>query len=205
MATRRLVMSAALRRSFRATNASAAIAPGAPCLLRAALSTASQGPRAKTTTTTASRTAIIRRITPGTATSVRWSSDSAAASKIWTFEEINKAIASPTSTPKVTIIDTREPSELSQTGRIPGALNIPIASAPDSFHIGADEFQDRFGFERPEVPADDDDVSEIVFYCKAGVRSRAAAQIAREAGYKNVGEYPGSWLDWVEKGGKVER
>lgn len=45
---------------------------------------------------------------------------------------------------------------------------------------------------------------ELVFYCKAGVRSRAAARLAKEAGWTNVGEYPGSWMDWVEKGGKVE-
>lgn len=44
---------------------------------------------------------------------------------------------------------------------------------------------------------------EVVFYCKSGVRSRAAAELARQAGYECVGEYPGSWLDWVKKGGEV--
>ena len=33
------------------------------------------------------------------------------------------------------------------------------------------------------------------------MRSRAAASIARQAGYTNVGEYPGSWNDWVAQGG----
>jgi rhodanese-related sulfurtransferase len=93
----------------------------------------------------------------------------------------------------------REPSELLETGRIPGAINIPIKSAPDSFHISDEEFEDRFGHSRPARDA------EVVFYCKAGVRSRGAAGLAREAGWTNVGEYPGSWLDWFEKGGKVER
>jgi rhodanese-related sulfurtransferase len=45
----------------------------------------------------------------------------------------------------------------------------------------------------------------VVFYCKAGVRSRGAAGIARDAGWTKVGEYPGSWMDWFEKNGKVER
>lgn len=45
----------------------------------------------------------------------------------------------------------------------------------------------------------------MVFYCKAGVRSRAAAGLAREAGWKNTGEYRGAWSEWFEKGGKVER
>ncbi|KAK3324244.1 Rhodanese-like domain-containing protein, partial [Cercophora scortea] len=95
--------------------------------------------------------------------------------------------------------DTREPGELQDTGRIPGAINIPIKTAPDSFHISADEFEDRFGYPRPAPDA------EVIFYCRSGVRSRAAAGLARDAGWTNVGEYPGSWLDWAAKGGKVER
>lgn len=98
-----------------------------------------------------------------------------------------------------TFTDVREPGELQQTGRIPHAINIPINSAPDSFHITPEEFEDRFGFPRPPKDA------EVVFYCKAGVRSRGAAGIARDAGWTKVGEYPGSWMDWFERNGKVER
>ena len=47
--------------------------------------------------------------------------------------------------------------------------------------------------------------TEVIFYCKAGVRSRAAAGMAREAGYERVGEYPGSWMDWERKGGERGR
>ena len=95
--------------------------------------------------------------------------------------------------------DTREPGELQQTGRIPGAVNIPITSSPDSFHIGEEEFEDRFGYPRPGKN------DEVVFYCKAGVRSRGAAGLAKEAGWTKVGEYPGSWIDWAERGGDVQR
>lgn len=45
---------------------------------------------------------------------------------------------------------------------------------------------------------------EVVFYCKAGVRSSAAAGLAQQAGYEKVGEYRGSWLDWAAKGGKIQ-
>jgi rhodanese-related sulfurtransferase len=47
----------------------------------------------------------------------------------------------------------------------------------------------------------------MVFYCKAGVRAQAAAQMAVQAGYDpaSVGVYYGSWLDWAKNGGKVER
>ncbi|KAI8628260.1 Rhodanese-like domain-containing protein [Xylariaceae sp. FL1651] len=133
---------------------------------------------------------------------VRWSTTSATGSKIWTFEEIqslSSSSSSPSTDPKVTLIDVREPSELKSTGRIPGAVNIPITTSPDSFHLTPEEFEDRFGFARP---GPDD---EVVFYCKAGVRSRAAAGIAREAGWRHVGEYPGSWIEWSGKGGAVER
>ena len=41
----------------------------------------------------------------------------------------------------------------------------------------------------------------MVFFCKAGVRSRSAAGLAGQAGYENVGEYKGSWLDWERRGG----
>lgn len=44
----------------------------------------------------------------------------------------------------------------------------------------------------------------MVFYCKAGVRSRAAAELAKQAGWKAVGEYPGSWMDWEKNDGAKE-
>lgn len=96
------------------------------------------------------------------------------------------------------LIDTREPGELETTGTIPGSINIPITSKPDSFYISAEEFEDRFGFERPGKE------QEVVFYCKAGVRSRAAAELAKQAGWEKVGEYAGSWLDWEKNGGRKE-
>jgi len=78
-------------------------------------------------------------------------------------------------------------------GAIPSAINLPIASAPDALTLPADEFEDRFGFQKPAAE------QELVFYCKAGIRSSAAAQVAKEVGYKKVGEYRGSWDDWVRK------
>jgi rhodanese-related sulfurtransferase len=77
-------------------------------------------------------------------------------------------------------------------------VNIPITTSPDAFFISAEEFEDRFGFERPGTE------KEVVFYCRSGVRSRAAAELARQAGWGAVGEYPGSWTEWAEKGGVKE-
>ncbi|KAI0425550.1 Rhodanese-like domain-containing protein [Xylaria sp. FL1042] len=195
---RRILTSSALRPYLRtsavASNGRAATA-AASSSVRAAFSSRSYG----ATTIGVGRTAQRQRQTTSTPVRnvVRWSTTSATGSKIWTFDEIKSLTTTPS--PKPTLIDVREPSELSSTGWIPGALNIPITTSPDSFNISAEEFEDRFGFARPEKDA------EVVFYCKAGVRSRAAAGMAREAGWKDVGEFPGSWVEWHGKGGDVER
>lgn len=104
---------------------------------------------------------------------------------------------SPSHTP-VILIDVREPAELTGTGIIPSAINIPLASQPDAMYLTADEFETRFGFPKPSADAD----QQIVFYCKAGVRAKAAAQLAVQAGYnpEQLGVYDGSWLDWEKKG-----
>lgn len=99
----------------------------------------------------------------------------------------------------IVLIDVREPNELASTGRIPGAINIPVTTAPEAFFLSEEEFEDKFGFERPRKDA------EVVFYCRAGVRSKAAAALAQRAGWEKIGEFPGSWLVWAEKGGKVDR
>ena len=92
----------------------------------------------------------------------------------------------------------REPGELRATGKIPGAVNIPITSAVQSFHVSDADFEDMYGFPRP--PRD----ATLLFYCKAGVRARSAAGLAQDAGWVSVAEYPGSWLDWEARGGPVE-
>lgn len=48
-------------------------------------------------------------------------------------------------------------------------------------------------------------VEEVVFYCKAGVRSRAAARMAREWAGIRVGDMKGGWMEWEGKGGAIER
>lgn len=92
----------------------------------------------------------------------------------------------------------REPSEFA-AGHIPSALNMPITSNPEALFLAPEEFEDRFGFEKPDTKGD-----EVVFYCKSGVRSGAAAKFAMQSGYESVGEYKGSWLDWEKHGGPRE-
>ncbi|KAH8597250.1 Rhodanese-like domain-containing protein [Bisporella sp. PMI_857] len=117
-------------------------------------------------------------------------------SKIYTFADVQSFISFPS--PDRVLIDTREPHELKSTGTIPSSINIPVTTQPDAFFITEEEFEDRFGVERPTKE------TEVVFYCRAGVRSKAAAELARQAGWQKVSEYSGSWLDWEKNGGQVE-
>ena len=61
-----------------------------------------------------------------------------------------------------------------------------------------DEFLARFGWRKPRKD------EEVVFYCRAGVRSSAAAKLAVKVGWEKVGEYRGSWLEWEKRGGEKE-
>ncbi|KAJ6125246.1 hypothetical protein N7471_012563 [Penicillium samsonianum] len=143
----------------------------------------------------------------------RWNSDDAGPVKLreWGFEDINAAL--PTSTPDspthkpIILIDVREPAELKGTGVIPSAVCIPIASQGDALYLTPDEFETRFGFAKPDPAEGEGEPAQMVFYCKAGVRAKAAAQMAVQAGYDpaNIGVYMGSWLDWERHGGKVEK
>jgi rhodanese-related sulfurtransferase len=74
------------------------------------------------------------------------------------------------------LIDVREPHEF-EKNTIPTAINLPITSHPDALLLSEEEFQDQFNFAKPPLN------KEVVFFCKAGVRSSAAAGIARQAGY----------------------
>ncbi|KAL1881731.1 RNA polymerase C-22 sterol desaturase [Paecilomyces lecythidis] len=137
---------------------------------------------------------------------VRWQSQKGEGEtpelKRWGFEDINAALPRG----DAILIDVREPVELTSTGIIPSAVSIPLASQPDALFLTPEEFETRFGFPKPGV-SEEEAKRNVVFYCKAGVRARAAAQLAAQAGYDpaRIGVYDGSWLDWAEHGGKVEK
>lgn len=116
----------------------------------------------------------------------------------YTFAEIQSLTQSPS--PHRILIDVRELNELKDSGRIPTALNLPLKTSPDFMFLDAEEFEDRFG--RPR-PGNED---EVIFYCRSGVRSKAAAELAKQAGFgATVSEFPGSWLEWEKNGGEAER
>ncbi|KAE8373139.1 Rhodanese-like domain-containing protein [Aspergillus bertholletiae] len=150
----------------------------------------------------------VRRLkfTPAQPAFRRWKSDGEPALKQWGFEDINASLpTSPGTKPQknLILVDVREPAELNSTGIIPTAVSVPLASQPDAFFLTPEEFEARFGYPKPGAREDGD----IVFYCKAGVRAKAAAQLAVQAGYdaERIGVYDGSWLDWADKKGRVEK
>lgn len=76
----------------------------------------------------------------------------------------------------VQLIDVREPFEWS-IGAIPGARHLPLATLPDA--IGTL-----------------DPVRETIVYCKGGTRSRQAAALLVERGFREVGNLTGGILAW---------
>lgn len=117
---------------------------------------------------------------------------STSASKVYKFEDIRSLVQKPN--PQKILVDVREPSELQQY-KLPTAINIPLKSAPGALGLSPDEFQDVFDFEKPKTE------KELIFFCAAGVRAKAAEELAKSYGYENTGVYPGSIHEWLERGG----
>jgi thiosulfate/3-mercaptopyruvate sulfurtransferase len=115
-----------------------------------------------------------------------------------TKEEVRERVQSKGS--GTVIIDSRDPEEYRGTavmgiprgGHIPGAVNIPWNSffKDDGTIKSQDEM--RKVFEAKGITPD----KEIVTYCTAGVRAAHLFLTLKLAGYPNVKNYPGSWLEW---------
>ncbi|TFK76870.1 Rhodanese-like protein, partial [Pluteus cervinus] len=93
------------------------------------------------------------------------------------------------------LIDVREPEEVIQ-GMIPSAVNLPLSVLATALHLEPNTFKEKYGFNKPEHP------QEVIFYCRSGVRSTTASDVAKRNGYTNILNYKGSWLEWVEKENK---
>ncbi len=86
------------------------------------------------------------------------------------------------------ILDVRRPDEFAQ-GHIPGARNVTVT--PHEEDPGHTAF--IAGVEAA-CPRKDE---PLIVYCRSGVRSAAAAKILSHAGYEDILDYSGSWLDWT--------
>ncbi|KAG0151166.1 hypothetical protein CROQUDRAFT_651368 [Cronartium quercuum f. sp. fusiforme G11] len=111
------------------------------------------------------------------------------------IEEVDYRTVKPlTLTPSdaVLLVDVREVDEVVQ-GNIPSSVNLPLSSFEKSLEAHPDDFVRANGFAKPSKE------QSMIFYCRSGVRSAKAAELAKTKGYKNVKNYKGSWLDWIEK------
>lgn len=91
------------------------------------------------------------------------------------------------------LIDVREPHEIQANGAIETSHNIPIGQIVKAFQLNHDDFEEKYGFEKPS------ENDTVIFYCKAGGRSASAAELVSSLGYRNVINYSGSYDDWSSK------
>ena len=96
-----------------------------------------------------------------------------------TYNELKPYTEAPSG--KITLIDVREPNEVSQ-GMIPAAVNVPLsefatAFNPESTAPASSDFERKFSFPRPNF----DD--PIIFYCRSGQRSGQALETAQQRGW----------------------
>jgi len=91
------------------------------------------------------------------------------------------------------LLDVREDHEVRRTGLIPTAHHVPL----DSLFMCLNEprkWRPTFGFRRPKK------IDNLIFYCRMGGRSHAAAVAAQSKGYENVKNYVGSAREWFYSG-----
>jgi 3-mercaptopyruvate sulfurtransferase SseA len=91
-------------------------------------------------------------------------------------------------------VDVRENDEVA-LGSIPSAVSLPLSVLKEHLSptYNAGTFQSEHAFAKP-LPE-----QKMIFFCRSGKRSATACQLASEAGYKNLRNYEGSWLDWTKK------
>ncbi|EKM51392.1 uncharacterized protein PHACADRAFT_68897, partial [Phanerochaete carnosa HHB-10118-sp] len=108
-----------------------------------------------------------------------------------TYDALKPKTLAPS--PDTVIVDVREPAELLE-GHIPTAHNLPLTHVlAGGFALDAPAFEAQFGWAKPRKD------QEVIIYCKKGKRSSIAADSAKKAGYTNIVEYRGSWLDWATR------
>ncbi len=94
---------------------------------------------------------------------------------------------------KVLVVDVRDSPELTDTGKVPGALNV----SRGMLEFRADE----------TTPYHNEAFSKdktIVLYCASGGRSALGGKALMELGYQDVRDL-GAFKDWVNAGGAVEK
>lgn len=101
-------------------------------------------------------------------------------------------LANQLETSTVTLLDVREPDEVTRAGAIPGAVHAPRGM----LEFWADPASP---YHRPEF----DPYARTIIYCASGGRSALAAQTLQTLGYGDVAHLDGGFRAWVEQGRPV--
>eukprot|EP00039_Didymoeca_costata_P022527 m.346903 g.346903 ORF g.346903 m.346903 type:complete len:358 (-) comp30640_c0_seq1:15-1088(-) len=129
-----------------------------------------------------------------------------------TTEEVKACVPKAKTKSSYLIVDTRSEEEhtgithdyeyFDSLGRIPGSINIPWGP---STYIGGDLWRSDTGTTLPirdivrvwqDRGLDGSDGKRVVMYCGTGWRSAYAWLLARVAGWRNVANYDGGWLEY---------
>lgn len=63
-------------------------------------------------------------------------------------------------------------------GMIPSAVNLPLTVLADSLHLTPEAFREKHGYEKPKKD------QRLVFYCRSGMRSTSACDVAKRNGFR---------------------
>ncbi|KQT83381.1 rhodanese-like domain-containing protein [Aurantimonas sp. Leaf443] len=91
------------------------------------------------------------------------------------------------------VVDVREPNELAASGKIPGAVNIPLGQLAVALDPADPQHEPRLT-----------DGTPLLFYCAAGGRSAKAADLAVANGVSDVSHIAGGFGAWRRTGGASE-
>ncbi|BFZ57372.1 hypothetical protein PYCC9005_004424 [Savitreella phatthalungensis] len=109
---------------------------------------------------------------------------------IWSYESVASHAASPAQ--KTRLVDVRETDEYA-AGAIPSAVNVPLSRLEQLLAMSPEDYERSTGHVKPKHD------ETVVFYCRSGVRSSKASEIADRLGFKDIGNYKGSYLDWTAR------
>ena len=84
---------------------------------------------------------------------------------------------------KCNLIDVRELNELELTGRVEGAIHIPMGNLDILFDPNSDVFKNG------QIDKD----KEVVLFCAGGVRSEMSVKSLTEKGFKNISHIEGGF------------
>ncbi|RNF10875.1 endoplasmic reticulum protein [Trypanosoma rangeli] len=100
------------------------------------------------------------------------------------------------------LVDVRSTGEVSATGVIPTAVNLPLKllEAALSDEVGEEEFAETFGVPKPQPGT-----TQIIFYCAHGVRSSIAVEVVEGLGFSGAGNVTGGFAAWQKYYGELQK